>query len=67
MTKLFSGPKVTPPPEPTPAAPMPDLNSQAVQDAKKNRTAQIMGRSGRGSTIMSQAQAIGDYAKEKLG
>jgi len=58
------------PPEPKPPAPMPDSNSPQVREARRRSNAEIMGRAGRSSTILSapENRAGGDsYSQAKLG
>lgn len=71
MGGMFS-PKQTPlppPPEPKPVAPMPDANSPQVRERRRAAQADIMGRAGRSSTILTApADRGGDsYASPKLG
>ncbi len=65
-------PKLPPPPpapEPKPVAPMPDLNSPAIRERKRATQADIMGRAGRQSTILTAPSDRGSdtYANPKLG
>ena len=75
MAALFRAPSV---PQVAAAAPMPDPNSSAVQEAAKVQTAAAMGRAGRSSTIMGTqgqngpsrapvATAADSYGSTKLG
>lgn len=48
MSGLFKTPK----PAVTPTLPMPDENDPALLEAKRRRTMETLGRSGRGSTIL---------------
>lgn len=67
MSKLFGGSK-TPPPQPTPAAPMPDAQSPAVLEARRKQAMEMMQRAGRQSTILSDANRGGDsFSNTKLG
>jgi hypothetical protein len=71
MGGMFS-PKPTPlppTPEPKPPAPMPDLNSPQVRERRRSQQADIMGRAGRQSTILTApSDRAGDtYASPKLG
>lgn len=56
---------------PTPPAPMPDPNSPEVMEARKKKTAEMMNRAGRSSTILSGGNAEGaagtDYTAKTLG
>ena len=65
MGSMFSPklPAVTPPP------PMPDVNSPDVLEAKRQAALSAMARSGRQSTILSNAAGGQgrDYASTKLG
>lgn len=66
MTQLFSGKA----PTPQQVAPMPDSNSPAVQEARRQAQLDIMSRSGRSSTILTQGggRPSGDsYSGSKLG
>lgn len=52
---LFSTPKVEPLPEPEPVTPMPEMDDEAIKNAKKKKAAELTTRSGRLSTILSDA------------
>jgi hypothetical protein len=68
MTSLFARPAPTPNPEPKPAAPMPDSESAAVVEARRKAQADIMGRAGRSSTILTAPKDRGgDYSSTALG
>lgn len=58
MGSLFSKPKV---PDIKPPAPMPTVNDEAVQRAKRNAIAAAQQRGGRASTILT------DDKSDKLG
>ena len=70
MGGMFN-PKPTPlppPPEVKPPAPMPDINSPQVRERKRQTAADIMGRAGRQSTILTAPSDRADsYAAPKLG
>jgi hypothetical protein len=68
MGNLFS-PKAA---EPKPVATMPDPDGPAAQEARRRKQAEIMGRAGRSSTILSAPRnnPTGDfdsYDKKNLG
>lgn len=76
MAGLFSRPSspapAPPPAAPTPLAPqapapMPDTTSAAVLEARRRAQADIMGRAGRSSTILSAPKERGDYSSTALG
>lgn len=65
MGSLFKTPK---PPNPTPAPPMPDMQSPAVLQAQRKNTELMMQRAGRESTILSAGNGTGgDYSSKTLG
>ena len=49
MSGLFKAPKA---PAPTPTMPMPDEMDPAILEAKRRRQIDMLGRSGRSSTIL---------------
>ena len=66
MSGLFDDPPPIPPPSKPP--PMPDSESPLVQEAERRRTASILSRGGRASTILSQDEGSNmPYAKTKMG
>ena len=62
MAALFS-PKT---PEVKPAAPLPDEYSPGVLEARRRQQANMMGRGGRRSTILSEDEG-GTFTDGKLG
>lgn len=70
MAGLFGGKKSTPAPEVKPPAPMPDEGDPVLQSAERRRRAQMVGRGGRASTILSDEESPrggGEYSATKLG
>lgn len=69
MSGLFSRPAPAATPTPQPVAPMPDTNSAAVLEARRKAQADIMGRAGRTSTILTPPTDRGGtpYASTTLG
>lgn len=67
MSGLFGGNDIPPPPPPKPTPPMPDLESPAVLEAQRVRTAAIVSRSGRSSTLLSQDDSGRPYTRKTLG
>ena len=53
MSNPFATRDPPPPPAPKPPAEMPDPNSPAILEAKRKAAADIMGRAGRSSTILT--------------
>lgn len=62
MSALFS-PKT---PEVKPSAPLPDEYSPGVLEARRRQQANMMGRGGRRSTILSEDEG-GTFSDGKLG
>lgn len=67
MAALFGGGQSSPPPTPKPIPPMPDIDGPEAMEAAKRKRMDVLGRSGRSSTLLSQAMNTGDYGKQKLG
>lgn len=55
---MGSKPKAPPPPPPTPVMPLPD--DEAINKAKRRKTAASTARSGRMSTLLSDAADTGN-------
>lgn len=58
------------PPEPKPAAPMPDPQSTETIEARRRAQAELMRRGGRASTILSAPERRGGgntYSSAKVG
>jgi hypothetical protein len=74
MGGLFGG-SAPPPPKPQPPAPMPDDQSPAVLEARRQKMLAAGLRQGRDSTILSNPSdrassapsASGDYSRSTLG
>lgn len=69
MTSLFARPQApAAAPDPKAPAPMPDSDSAAVIEARRKAQADIMGRAGRSSTILTAPKDRGgDYSSTALG
>lgn len=72
MSGMFGTPSPPPTPAVQPPAPMPDANSPAALDAKRNAQLDIMNRAGRTSTILTAPGQRGssngsDYSSSRLG
>jgi hypothetical protein len=68
MAGLFGGGGTPPPPPPPkPVAPMPDEESPLVLEAARRKQVEILNRSGRRSTIMSQDDSDAPYSAKTLG
>jgi hypothetical protein len=69
MGDLFSPPPPPPVPVPKPPAPMPDPESPEVREARRRATLEALARSGRKSTILTDASDRGstEYTRTKLG
>ena len=61
MGSLFDT-SVPPPPKPLPPAPMPDEESPQVREAARRQALNMMGTSGRRSTILSRPFGSGPTA-----
>lgn len=64
MSSLFGGGAVAAPPPPQPPAPMPDSESPLVKEAQRRKVADILGRGGRSSTILT---GDSDFSRSSLG
>lgn len=52
---LFGGVQPTAQPAPTPMPAMPDADDESVRAAKRKKAAEVQNRSGRASTLLSDA------------
>lgn len=64
---LFGGGQRQATPTPQPTAPMPDPDDPANRAARARRRAQVLGRGGRRSTILTTPESRGEYSDERIG
>lgn len=69
MTSLFGSQSAPAAPVAKAPAPMPDMNSAAVEEARRKAQMDIMSRAGRSSTILTAPKDRGgdSYSSNQLG